>query len=502
MIFNHICGLHGETMDKKNLIRFDNTYATLPENFYTKVSPAKVHHPKLLLWNEALAEQLGFTKGLFSNEELAKVFSGQQLLESSIPLAMTYAGHQFGHFVPQLGDGRAILLGELLSPTGHRHDIQLKGAGITPYSRNGDGLAALGPILREYIVSEAMFHLGVPTTRALAAVSTEKLVYRDTVAPGAILTRVASSHIRIGHFEYFAARRDIENLKILAGYSIHRHFPEIENSSDLYLLFFQKVVAAQARLIAHWMDIGFIHGVMNTDNMLISGETLDYGPCAFMDDFNFNQVFSSIDKGGRYAYINQATVAQWNLARLADCLLPLMESDSSRAVQLLENELSNFIIQFEEHWLKRMRLKLGFLTAESQDYELIKKWLEYLHAEKLDYTSSFQNLANLLSLDSMPSGFKKTSLFKDFELLWRQRLKVQPFDNTAVKLAMAQVNPIYIPRNHQIERAIQGALSEDLSIFHEMVEMLKNPFLEQNRYEIYKQPPRPEERVHATFCGT
>jgi serine/tyrosine/threonine adenylyltransferase len=473
-------------MTDKDLCKFENTYVKLPERFYKKVLPAKVNQPKLVQFNEDLAQQLAIDSSAFSEDELAQIFSGQKIPASAAPLAMAYAGHQFGHFVPQLGDGRAILLGEMVNRQGKRFDIQLKGSGLTPFSRNGDGKAALGPVIREYLISEAMFHLGVPTTRSLAAVSTGELVQRETALPGAILTRVAASHIRIGHFEYFASRSDVEGLKILAQYSIQRLYPEIENSVDLYLSFFKKVIGAQAALIAHWMDIGFIHGVMNTDNMSVSGETIDFGPCAFMDTFSFDQVFSSIDRNGRYAYANQPSIGEWNLAILANCLL-LLEQDANSMVKMYENELSNFRHLFEKHLLNRMRSKLGLLNEDPKDFEIVKKWLEYLQEEKLDYTLSFRKLA-------AGDEFPQTPKFKDFEAQWKKRL---PDKNK-----MNQVNPIYIARNHQVERAIQNAMAGDLSTFKELLQVLKNPFTEQPGFELYKKPPLPEERISATFCGT
>lgn len=517
----------------KVLCQFENTYAALPERFYSSVQPAVVAKPKLLQFNEALAAELGILNHSYSDEELAQIFSGQNILETSKPISMVYAGHQFGHFVPQLGDGRAILLGEVVNARGQRFDIQLKGAGVTPYSRRGDGKSAIGPVIREFIVSEAMFYLGVLTTRSLAAVSTGETVFREGPQPGGILTRVALSHIRVGHFEYFASRGDIEGLKILAQYTIDRLYPDIKSSRDKFFLFFQKVVQAQAALIAHWMDIGFIHGVMNTDNMLVSGETIDYGPCAFIDEFQFNQVFSSIDREGRYAYENQAPIAQWNLARLAECLLLLIEPDSKYAAQnevvqkettkVFENELSNFRTIFESQWLQRMRLKLGLLNEDPEDFELVRTWLEYLQTEKKDYTNSFSSLMHLLdsqmhlasakasdSVTALVSAanmadnnlFAPTELFKNFEVKWRKRLAAQPFDIATIKNKMSQVNPIYIPRNHQVERAIRGVVAGDLTVFKELIQVLQKPFQEQPGFDEYKKAPREDERVTETFCGT
>jgi uncharacterized protein YdiU (UPF0061 family) len=478
---------------------FSHTYAQLPERFYQKVLPAKAPQPQLLIFNKDLAEDLALSFANNSSAELAEYFSGQKIFASANPLAMAYAGHQFGHFVPQLGDGRAILLGELTNRKGQRFDLQLKGAGRTAFSRGGDGKAALGPVLREYLVSEAMFHLGVPTTRSLAAVLSGESVQREESLPGAILTRVASSHLRVGHFEYFAARGDRDGLKELVEFAIHRHTPEIAESKSPLLEFFKSVVAAQARLIAQWMDIGFIHGVMNTDNMLISGETIDYGPCAFMDKFNFDQVFSSIDRHGRYAFNQQPIIAQWNLARLAECLC-LLERDNFDP-KPFEDALVNFEAQYKENWLNRMRKKLGLATSEPDDADLVQSWLEELHRRQLDYTSSYRTLAKSL-LSPNVKIFEDSAPQTDFEIKWRERLRRQNIELTTVAQQMNLHNPIYIPRNHLIEKAIQAALNGDMSIFHELNRVLSQPFEEKSDLEIYARPPRPDERVTKTFCGT
>ena len=370
-------------------MNFDNTYARLPEHFFARVEPEIAPGPKLLAWNTELAEELGLSGLAGSEERLARIFSGNELPEGAEPIALAYAGHQFGHFVPQLGDGRAVLLGEVIKRSnGQRFDLQLKGSGQTPFSRRGDGKSSLGPVIREYLLSEAMYRMGVPTTRALAAVQTGESVYRDTILPGGVLTRVASSHLRIGTFEYFAARQDLDALRTLADYAIERHYPEVKETSHPLVAFFGKVVEAQAALVAHWMDIGFIHGVMNTDNTAISGETIDYGPCAFMDEFDINKVFSSIDQDGRYAYGQQASIGQWNLVRLAECLLLLGDDQ-----QLFEAEFARYHDLFEHHYLQRMRRKLGLTSEEPGDRSLINEWQQHLQDHALDYTLSFRRLS-------------------------------------------------------------------------------------------------------------
>jgi len=494
--------------------KFKNTYDKLPEKFYAEVTPASFSNPTLLAFNKLLASELDLDLPNLSEIKLAEIFCGQNILEGSHPIAMVYAGHQFGHFVPQLGDGRAMLLGEIIDPSGKRFDIQMKGSGQTKFSRNGDGKSSLGPVIREYILSEAMYHLNVPTTRALAAVATGDLVYREIPQPGAVFTRVAASHIRVGTFQYFAAREDIEGLKSLLEYCIDRHYPEIkievQNSSNKLhpaILFLKKVIAAQVSLIANWMSLGFIHGVMNTDNMTISGETIDYGPCAFMDKFNFKQVYSSIDRYGRYCYINQKYILQWNLARLADCLIPTVESNDEKAMELLNNELSMIEDLFTNEWNKRMAAKLGLVLDESskiEDDKLITMWLNFLEKEKLDFTLSNRSLSE--SLDGIENQkdklFPPTSEFKSFEKAWKKRLKNENVDFATIKEKMNSVNPIYIPRNHQVERAIQSAIKGDLSVFNEMNLVLSNPYKYQPELDSYSVAPLPEEEIKATFCGT
>jgi uncharacterized protein YdiU (UPF0061 family) len=470
--------------------RLENSYARLPERFYARVEPASVPAPALLAWNAPLAAELGLGELGGDEERLARVFAGNELPPGAEPVALAYAGHQFGQFVPQLGDGRAVLLGERVDTAGRRRDIQLKGSGRTPFSRMGDGKSSLGPVIREYLVSEAMHALGVPTTRALAAVATGERVFREQALPGGVFTRVAASHVRVGTFEYFAARGDAEAVQTLADYAIERHYPHAREADAPLIAFFRAVIEAQARLVAHWMALGFIHGVMNTDNTAISGETLDYGPCAFMDEFHYDKVFSSIDHYGRYAYGQQGSIAQWNLARLADCLL-IVGGDKAA----YEEELARYPRMFEEDWLGRMARKLGLTTAEPDDADLIGDWLAHLQRNALDYTLSFRRLAARADAGGEPA-------FGEFETRWQARLGRQPESPGEVRSRMEAENPLYIPRNHQVERAIQAAIGGDLSVFHKLREVLAQPFDEQPGRAAWAEPPAPEERVTRTFCGT
>jgi uncharacterized protein YdiU (UPF0061 family) len=472
-------------------MNLENTYAQLPEHFHAKVRPAASPNPRLLAWNEKLAAELGIGHLGGDTVKLARWFGGNELLPGSEPIALAYAGHQFGSFVPQLGDGRALLLGEVTSKAdGRRYDVQLKGSGQTPFSRNGDGKAAIGPVIREYLVSEAMHRMGVPTTRSLAAVATGETVLREGWLPGGVLTRVAASHIRVGTFEYFAVRGDKAALQLLTDFAIARHYPEAGEAESPIVAFFAAVVEAQARLIAHWLDIGFIHGVMNTDNMAISGETIDYGPCAFLDEFDYEKVFSSIDRYGRYAYGQQPSIAVWNLARLAECLMRLGDDKAH-----FEAQLDSFEGLFHQHYLNRMAAKLGFSSVESGDAQLINEWLQYLQDAQLDYTLSFRRLAQQVDTDAVPQ-------FGEFEQRWKARIARQDEPPHALRARMDAVNPLYIPRNHQIERAIEAAIGGDLSVFNELRQALQQPFSEQPGFAVYAEPPRPEERVLQTFCGT
>jgi uncharacterized protein YdiU (UPF0061 family) len=469
---------------------FDNTYARLPSHFFARVDPARVPAPALFAWNAPLAATLGLDD-LGDETQRAAWFSGNATLPGAEPIALAYAGHQFGNFVPQLGDGRALLLGEVISPDdGRRYDVQLKGSGRTPFSRRGDGKSSLGPVIREFLLSEAMHRLGVPTTRALAAVSTGETVLREAPLPGGVLTRGAASPLRVGTFEYFAARRDSDALRRLVDYAIERHYPEAAGADQPALALFASVVDAQAALVAHWMALGFIHGVMNTDNTSISGQTIDYGPCAFLDTFEVNKVFSSIDHYGRYAYDQQANIGQWNLSSLADCLVQVGGRQSG-----YEEELGRFADRFRDCYLGHMRAKLGLLDEEAGDWDLVTTWLQYLQDNQLDYTLSFRRLAQRL-------GVERAGEFGRFEREWRQRVDRQPFTAAEIRARMDGANPLYIPRNHQVERAIDAAVDGDFSVFEALREVLAEPFTEQAGRETYAEPPLPHETVQMTFCGT
>ena len=485
---------------------FDNSYARLPESFFRDCAPGAVAAPALICFNRALADQLGYQGDRSDAGQLAQVFSGNQLMAGSRPIATAYAGHQFGGFNPGLGDGRAILLGEVVATDGKRHDIQLKGAGRTPFSRGGDGRSPLGPVLREYLVSEAMHALGVPTTRALAAVTTGETVYRDRPLPGAILTRVAASHIRVGTFQYFAAKRDIDALKTLADYVIHRHFPEAAASAQPCLALLQQVVTRQAELISHWMSLGFIHGVMNTDNVLVSGETIDYGPCAFMDNFHPETVFSSIDTGGRYAYQMQPAVAQWNMARLAETLLPLIADDQDQAVEQATAVIRDFVSGYEAAWLRRFRAKIGLRAEQTGDQQLIEDLLALMARQSVDFTLLFGSLHDALL---SPAQAMTCELFQDaaewqgWASRWRQRLLREQQSPEQVAVLLQRTNPAVIPRNHRIEQAIEAATErQDFADFHRLNRILASPFQVTDEDLQWMAPPDPSERVCKTFCGT
>jgi len=492
-------------------IPFDNRFVSLGEPFFVKVDPTPVSQPKLIRFNNELARELGMSFENISDIELAELFSGNAELPGAEPLAMAYAGHQFGHFVPQLGDGRAIWLGELRAPDGNYVDVQLKGSGRTAYSRGGDGRAALGPVLREYLVSEAMFRLGILTTRALAAVTTGEIVARERPLPGGVITRVARSFIRVGTFEYFAAREDIGAVKKLADYVIARNYPALAASKEPYIGLLEQAIARQAKLIASWMHIGFIHGVMNTDNMSIAGETIDYGPCAFMDGFRHQRVYSSIDQHGRYAYNSQPLIGLWNLTRLAETLLPLMASTSDEAITIAETHLETYKAQYESAWLDGMRKKCGLSAVKDTDGEdqaLIAALFDAMDESEADFTLTFYHLSRL---DPEASGrdeaflklFTNVLRVKEWLTRWRARLKRDNQNHEARQRTMQAVNPVYIPRNHQIEAAIRAGEDQgDFSVFHALFEVLQKPYVEQPGRERYMLPPKPEEMVTKTFCGT
>jgi uncharacterized protein YdiU (UPF0061 family) len=484
-----------------------SSYAALPERFFARVNPIPVAKPLLIRFNHALGAELGLELGKLDAEALAGLFSGNVIPQGTEPIAMAYAGHQFGHFVPQLGDGRAILLGEALDRAGVRRDIQLKGSGRTPFSRGGDGRAALGPVLREYLVSEAMHALGIPTTRALAAVATGESVLREDALPGAIVTRVAASFVRVGTFQYFAARNDVDAVRRLADYVIDRHYPEAKTEQQPYLALLRAVTYAQASLIANWMHIGFIHGVMNTDNMAVSGETIDFGPCAFMDTYDPAAVFSSIDQQGRYAYGNQPHAAIWNLARFAETLLPIIDASAERAVELASEVLAAFSTRFSDLSLAGVRRKLGLSAREDGDAALAEDLLDAMHRNQADFTLTFRGLCNAAEGEAGDEGMR--SLFADprqydeWASRWRARLAREPVEPRARAEAMRQINPAIIPRNHRIEQVITAAVEDqDFEPFAKLSAVLSQPYLSPVGFESYADPPLPGERVLKTFCGT
>ncbi|MBB5325023.1 uncharacterized protein YdiU (UPF0061 family) [Anoxybacillus tepidamans] len=478
---------------------FDNSYARLPERFFTRINPTPVSAPELVVLNRSLAVLLGLNAAALESEEGAAVFAGNRIPEEAEPLAQAYAGHQFGYF-NMLGDGRAILLGEQITPQGERFDIQLKGSGRTPYSRGGDGRAALGPMLREYIISEAMHALGIPTTRSLAVVTTGEFIIRETELPGAILTRVASSHLRVGTFQYAAQSGTIEELQALADYAVQRHFPGFENASNRYLFLLEEVMKRQAALVAKWQLVGFVHGVMNTDNMTISGETIDYGPCAFMDTYDLTTVFSSIDTQGRYAYGNQPYIAGWNLARFAESLLPLLHDEEEKAVQLAQDAISQFPKLYHHYWLQGMRAKLGMYTEEEQDIALITDLLDMMQKHRADYTNTFRALT-LGKLEGI--GLFRTTEFREWYERWQARLGSQQAAKDEVHQLMRSSNPAIIPRNHRVEEALEAAVERgDYSVMERLLHALSNPYAYSKEQDDYAQPPAPSSRPYRTFCGT
>ena len=478
---------------------FDNSYATLPERFFARLPPTPVRQPGPIRVNAALAATLGLDAEALASPLATEIFAGNRVPDGAAPLAAAYAGHQFGQFVPQLGDGRAILLGEVVGPDGARRDIQLKGAGPTPYSRRGDGRAALGPVLREYIVSEAMAALGVPTTRALAAVTTGEWLFRDAAVPGAVLTRVAASHIRVGTFQFFAARGDSEGLRTLADHVLARHYPELAETAEPYRALLEGVIARQADLVARWLLLGFIHGVMNTDNMSVAGETIDYGPCAFLDEYDPAKVFSSIDRQGRYAYANQPRIAHWNLTRFAETLLPLLAETDDAAVEIAKDALSGFAPRFQAAYDAGLCRKLGLSAASEQGIELAHGLLARMAGTGADFTRSFRALASGSARDE----FSDPQVFDSWAEDWRAALAADPMDQAARPAALRAANPAFIPRNHQVEAAIAAAVDHgDFAPFARMLTVLARPFDDQPEFASYALPPVEGERVLATFCGT
>ena len=476
----------------KTNFKFDNSYTQLTSMMMSKIMPVKVKLPKLVLLNHNLAKQLGLDFSSLDEKQLAELFTGNTLPEGANPIAQAYAGHQFGHLAI-LGDGRAIVLGEHITPNKQRYDIQFKGSGRTPYSRGGDGKAALGPMLREYIISEAMHHLNIRTTRSLAVATTGENVMRETVLPGAILTRVAESHIRVGTFEYVAIKRDLQTLKKLLQYSVERHYPEIKDLDKQAPEFLKLVMERQIDLITDWMRVGFIHGVMNTDNMLISGESIDFGPCAFMDYYNPKTVFSSIDHHGRYAFGNQPSIAQWNLARLADAILPLLHEDQNKAIEVGEEIIHSFKEKYEIKFHKMMKRKLGLITDENHDVILIQELLDSMEKNNLDYTNTFRDFMHGKSINDN---------LKKFHDKWKIRIDKQNRSHEEILSIMKNANPVIIPRNHKVEESLKEAHKGNLVSLNNLLNALKEPYIERSDLTLYQQPAHKTDKKYKTFCGT
>ena len=491
-------------MENKNTVqnkylKLENTYANLPKKMFSIQNPNDISSPKLIIFNDSLADVLGLDADFLKGKDGIDILSGNKVLEGTTPISQSYAGHQFGYFT-MLGDGRAVLLGEYISKDGQRFDIQLKGSGRTPYSRGGDGKAALGPMLREYIISEGMNGLGIPTTRSLAVVTTGESVIRETELEGAVLTRIAKSHIRVGTFQFAANYGSIEDVKALADYTLNRLFKKASNSENQYLYLLNEVIKRQAELISKWQLVGFIHGVMNTDNMVISGETIDYGPCAFMDIYDPNTVFSSIDTYGRYAYGNQPKIAVWNLARFAETLLPLLDDDADEAVKIAEKSLSRFEILYKNNWLSGMRKKLGLFNEEDKDEHIIETLLNLMKKYKADYTNTFLNLTlgNINNIEM----FRKED-FKDWYKLWQERLKRQNESMEDSIELMKKNNPVVIPRNHRVEESLSAAVNNNnYTVMNKLLEAINSPYDYSNVSEYYSELPKPTSCPYKTYCGT
>ncbi|MFL2893904.1 MAG: protein adenylyltransferase SelO [Candidatus Pelagibacter sp.] len=478
--------------------RFDNTYSKLPEYFISNTSPIPVKSPELIILNDNLAKELGLNFSLIDKKDLSKLFSGNSLPEGSKAISQAYAGHQFGHFT-MLGDGRAVLMGEHISKKNERFDIQFKGSGKTPFSRNGDGRAALGPMLREYIISEAMHALNIPTTRSLAVVKTGEDVMRENTLQGAILTRVASSHLRVGTFQFIAARKSENELKTLINYTINRHYPNIKQSKNQALEFLKVMIKQQTNLVINWMRVGFIHGVMNTDNMAISGETIDYGPCAFMDTYDPQTVFSSIDQFGRYSYSNQPNITKWNLARFAECLIPLIDPNKDKAIEIATETINNFDKNYEIKWINMMRDKLGLFGQDPKDLVLILDLLTWMHKNKADYTNTFCVLMN--------ENVQKNKIYEDENFIiwkkrWEERLKLNNNNPEKFLKLMRSANPLIIPRNHKVEEALKAANNNDLSPLIKLIKILEKPYDKQQENIDYQSPAPLGNKKYQTFCGT
>ncbi len=483
---------------------FDNSFFRDMEGFYASVDATIPPQPALLIFNQALAERLGLDLAETSDAQLARLFSGAEVPAGANPLALAYAGHQFGHFSSQLGDGRALLLGEIVTPNGERYDVQLKGSGPTPFSRNGDGKAAIGPVLREYLVSEAMAALNIATTRSLAAVATGERVQRERNHPGAVLTRIAKSHIRVGTFQFFAAHFGVGHLTQLADYSIARHFPEIADAPKPYMALLDQVIERQCALVASWLSVGFVHGVMNTDNVAISGETIDYGPCAFMDGFAVETVFSSIDANGRYAFGRQPEIMQWNMARFAEALLPVIHAANPDDVEAAKTMVADITPRFRAHWFAVMRSKLGLVAADDADAELVDGLIDQLEQYNLDYTLFFRALATLLRGDAsaLNALLPTPDALAPWVASWWKQLErelINPMDRAA---AMDQVNPLYIPRNHQVEQALVAAEAGELTAFRQLLAVVQAPYVERSEWTDYAAPPPADFEPYTTFCGT
>jgi uncharacterized protein YdiU (UPF0061 family) len=477
---------------------FDNTYSKLPKSFLENIKPVPVKDPRLIILNKNLAEQLNLDFSKFSDTDLAKIFSGNSLPEGSETIAQAYAGHQFGHFT-MLGDGRAVMLGEHLDKDNNRFDIQFKGSGRTSFSRSGDGRAVLGPMLREYIISEAMHALNIPTTRSLAVVSTGEDVIREQMLPGAILTRVASSHIRVGTFQYIAATQNADDLKTLFNYTIDRHYPEIKDSKTKALDLLNLLMKKQCELVINWMRVGFIHGVMNTDNMTVSGETIDYGPCAFMDQYHPQTVFSSIDQNGRYSYNNQPRITKWNLARFAECIIPLIDQDEQKAISIATETINNFEKLYEEKWLNMMRDKLGLFGEDGDDKHLIFELLTWMENNKADFTNTF---CNLMGIQSIKDPIYQNQEYLNWTAKWKKRLEKNNTGKEKYLELMRSVNPIFIPRNHKVEEALKDASENKLETLNQLLEVIKSPYKDNGMLKDYQQPMSNENGNYKTFCGT
>lgn len=493
-------------MSTSNSISFDNSYSKLGSEFSTPQAPTPVKNPQLIRINPSLAEALNINSDFLSSADGLAFLSGNTVIEGSEPVASVYAGHQFGHWNPQLGDGRAVLLGEVIAKNGQRYDLQLKGSGQTPYSRMGDGLSPLGPVLREYIVSEAMAALGVPTTRSLAAVTTGERVVRDQILPGAILTRVASSHIRVGTFQYFSAQDNRAAVQQLADHVIERHYPEARADDNPYLSLLNQVIERQAELIARWQSIGFIHGVMNTDNMLICGETVDYGPCAFMDDYHPETVYSSIDQHGRYAYQNQPIIGQWNLGWFAQSLIPLLHDKESEGLKQAQYAIEKFMSRYNHHYERLMNHKIGLIETPAEDDSLVADLLQLMADKKMDFTLTFRHLAEIRhpgKTSRTTQLIQSSDALTQWKQRWQQQLEKQTLVGAEAQRLMLSYNPLLIPRNHLIEEAIHKATYEkDFAPFNALVDTLTAPFDDNGVADKFITPPRPEQVVQATFCGT